>query len=184
VSRVLYLFACGAGPAGELGDFVRLAHADGWDVYVGATPAGWELLDVAALARLTGHEVRRSWSGRDSGWPAADGVVVAPATINTVSKIALGITDTWVVSVVVECLGLGVPVVVAPNVNPALGRHPRFRESVAELRSWGVSVLWRPDGADPPRWMAPWPDVLGALPVADVSGPGPGPGSGPAAPPP
>jgi len=164
VSAVLYVLACGAGPAGELDQLVRPGLAQGWDAYVGATPAGWEFLDVEGLARLTGREPRRHWSGRASGWPPADAVVVAPATINTIAKIAAGITDTWAVNVVVECLGLGVPIVIAPNVNPALGRHPGYRRSVAELREWGVTVLWHPDGADPPRWMVAWGDVLDALP--------------------
>jgi phosphopantothenoylcysteine synthetase/decarboxylase len=164
VTRTLYVFACGAGPARDLADLARLAGADGWDVHVGATPAGWEFLDLAELTAVTGHEPRHTWSQRTSGWPPADGIVVAPATINTVDKIAAGIADTWAVNVIIECLGLGVPIVVAPNVNPALGRHPRYRQNVDELRSWGVAVLWEPDGADPPNWMVPWDQILDALP--------------------
>lgn len=163
MSRTLYVFACGAGPAREVADLARLARAAGWDVYVGATPAGWEFLDVAGLATVTGHEPRRTWSGRTSGWPPADGVIVAPATITTVDKIAAGIADTWAVNVIVECLGLGVPIVIAPNVNPALGRHPRFRQNVDELRTWGISVLWEPEGAAPPTWMVPWPQTLAEI---------------------
>jgi phosphopantothenoylcysteine synthetase/decarboxylase len=165
VSRVLYAFVCGAGPAAEIGGLAGPAMDAGWDVHVGATPAGWEFLDTEGLTRLTGHEPRRHWSGRTSGWPPAAAVVVAPATINTVNKIAAGITDTWAVCTVVECLGLGVPIVIAPNVNPALGRHPGYRRSVAVLREWGVTVLWQPDGADPPRWMVSWAEVLAALPA-------------------
>ena len=52
----------------------------------------------------------------------------------------------------------------APNVNPALGRHPRFHDNVADLRRWGVTVLWHPDGADPPTWMVPWREIVAALP--------------------
>jgi hypothetical protein len=160
--RTLYLFACGAGPAAELADLARMAVADGWDVYVGATPAGWDLLDVAGVAGATGHAPRHDYSGRTSGWPAADGIIVAPATLNTVGKLAAGIADSWVLSVLTECLGLGVPIVVAPNVNPALGRHPRFAQNVRDLRSWGVTVLWEPE-PDPPVWMAPWPAMLREL---------------------
>jgi hypothetical protein len=69
VSRALYALACGAGPAGDLADLAQLAIADGWDVYVGATPAGWDFLDVDQLTKVTGHEPRRHWSGRTSGWP-------------------------------------------------------------------------------------------------------------------
>lgn len=164
MTATLYVFACGAGPAAEVGELARSAQAVGWDVFVGATPAGWEFLDVGGLAAATGHEPRHTWSGRASGWPHADAVVVAPATLNTVGKIAAGIADTWAVNTIVECLGLGVPIVVAPNVNPALGRHPGYRRNVEELRSWGVTVLWEPDGADPPVWMVSWDRIVEALP--------------------
>lgn len=163
MTRALYVFACGAEPTRDLADLVTLAIADGWDVCVGATPSGWDFLDVDQITELTGHAPRRTWSGRTSGWPPADAVVVAPATINTVNKIAAGICDTWAVNVVVESMGLGVPVVVAPNVNPALGRHPRFRQNVDDLRQWGLTVLWHPDGANPPTWIVPWDQILEAV---------------------
>jgi hypothetical protein len=145
-------------------ELVRLAKDGGWDVCVGTTPMGWDFLDVEAITRETGRVPRRRWSGRTSGWPDPDAVVVAPATLNSVNKIAAGITDTWAVNVVVEQMGLGVPIVIAPNVNPALGAHPRFRQNVADLRSWGLTVLWSPDQTTPP-WMAPWPTILAALPT-------------------
>ena len=170
MTRALYVFACGAEPARDLTALARLAASAGWDVHVGATPSGWEFLDVEALRALTSREPRHHWSARSSRWPPAEAVVVAPATLNTVDKIAAGITDTWAVNVVVECLGLGVPIVIAPNVNPALGRHPRFRANVADLRSWGVTVLWHPDGADPPNWMVPWGQIVAALPPSATAG--------------
>jgi phosphopantothenoylcysteine synthetase/decarboxylase len=173
VTRALYVFACGANPARDIADLAQLAIADGWDVYVGATPAGWEFLDIDQIADLTGHEPRRHWSGRTSGWPPADGIIVAPATLNTVNKIAAGITDTWAVNVVVEYMGLGVPIVIAPNANPALARHPRFRQNVADLRSWGLSVLWEPD-PEPPVWMASWADILAELDAVVSGGAGSG----------
>lgn len=157
--RALYILACGAGPARDIGQLARLALDDGWKVHVGATPAGLEFLDTAKLTELTANPVRHTWSGRTSSWAPADAIIVAPATINTVNKIALGITDTWAVNVVVECMGHGTPIVIAPNVNPALGRHPQFRRSVEELRQWGVSVLWHPSPT-PPTWMADWSQML------------------------
>lgn len=162
MTRALYLLACGAGPARDLPELARLAMGDGWDVHVGATPAGWDFLDVEEITAVTGHPPRNRWSGRTSGWPPAEAVVVAPATLNTVNKIAAGITDTWAVNVVVESLGLGVPIVIAPNVNEALGRHPRFRRNVADLRSWGISVLWEPD-AGLSDWTVSWGAVLAEL---------------------
>ena len=162
MTRNLYLLACGAGPAADLGDLVTLAIADGWDVYAGTTPAGWDFIDPDKLAALTGHEVRRHYSGRTSGWPPADAIVVAPATINTIDKFAAGIADCWALSVLTESMGHEVPIIFATNINPALGRHPQFRRNVEELRGWGVSVLWEPDTA-PPVWMPPWPAIMDEL---------------------
>jgi phosphopantothenoylcysteine decarboxylase len=162
VSRVLYVLACGAGPAADVGSLAALAQSDGWDVYVGATPAGWSFLDVDGVSALTGHPPRHDYSGRTSGWPPADGIVVAAATLNTIGKFAAGIADNWALSVMTEGFGQRVPLVIAPNVNPALARHPRFRQNVADLRAWGVTVLWEPD-PEPPNWMAPWSAMLDAL---------------------
>ena len=41
--------------------------------------------------------------------------------------------DSFALALLTECLGLDLPVFVAPNVNPALARHPRFRASLDEL---------------------------------------------------
>jgi phosphopantothenoylcysteine synthetase/decarboxylase len=169
MTRVLYLIACGAGPAADLAELVTLARADGWDLYVGTTPAGWGFIDPGQLADLTGHKPRNDYSGRTSGWPQADAILVAPATINTIDKFAAGIADCWALSTLIECHGLGVPIVFAPNVNPALGRHPRFRANVDELRSWGISVLWDDPQPDAASWMVSWASVIAE--IGQIPGP-------------
>jgi flavoprotein len=45
---------------------------------------------------------------------------VAPVTDNTVNKLALGIADTYALTVLVEAIGRGVSVVIVPFVNTAL----------------------------------------------------------------
>lgn len=44
---------------------------------------------------------------------------------------------------VIACGGLSV--VAVPNPSTALAKHPAFLESVARLRSWGVTVLFDPE---------------------------------------
>lgn len=94
--RILYLFVGGSGPAGRIAEMVTLAQGREWSVYCIATPAAVEhFLDVPTLERLTGHQVRSGYRrAGDESLPRADGVIVAPATYNTINKWAAGISDT------------------------------------------------------------------------------------------
>ena len=92
---------------------------------------------------------------------------MAPATLNTVNKLAAGIADSFALALLTECLGLDLPVFVAPNVNPALARHPRFRASLDELAAWGVHVLYERT-APPPVWMTPWAEIIERLSASSL----------------
>jgi phosphopantothenoylcysteine synthetase/decarboxylase len=96
----------------------------------------------------------------------ANAIAVAPATFNTVNKLAAGIADTLALGLLCEYLALAVPIVLAPNVSPPLARHPQYRRSIAELRTWGVRVLDEETSASGPSsgWMQSWRRVLEALP--------------------
>jgi phosphopantothenoylcysteine synthetase/decarboxylase len=130
---------------------VTLAHAAGWSVYCVATPAAAEhFLDVPALENATRHQVRTTYrKAGDEPLPRADGVIVAPATYNTINKWASGAADTYALNQLAELVGLGVPVVVLPFVNQALAANPVFDRSVNELRQAGVRVLYGPGEFEP-----------------------------------
>ena len=51
---VLYVIACAAGPAGQVGRLISDARARGWDPYLIATPAALDFLDVRKLEAQTG----------------------------------------------------------------------------------------------------------------------------------
>jgi phosphopantothenoylcysteine synthetase/decarboxylase len=149
--RVLYLFVCGAGPASRITDVVTLAQNEGWSVYCLATPTAVEhFLDVPALETATGHQVRTTYrKPGDEPVPLADGVIVAPATYNTINKWASGIADTYALNQLAELTGLGVRIVVLPFVNQALAANRVFLRSVDELRQVGVRVLIGPGEFEP-----------------------------------
>jgi len=165
-ARTLYLIVCGAGPATDVATFIRLAHSRDWRVCVVTTPAGATFVDAAELEELTGYPVRtefRKPGDPEPSWPLADALVVAPATINMVCKWAAGVADNLALSMLFECMGIDLPIVVAPNVNPALARHPAFQRAVEQLREWGVLMLYE-RAAPPPIWMASWEQILRELP--------------------
>jgi len=151
-TRVLYVVVCGAGPAGEVGELVELAHADGWKVHLIATPAGRDFLDLSALQALTGHPVRCAYRDPDqprARTPPADAIIVAPATYNTISKLANGIADNYALGVLAECIGVGVPVIILPFINSALAARAPLVVAVRTLRTEGVRVLLGPGGFEP-----------------------------------
>ncbi len=169
---VLYSVACGAGPAERVDRLVLGARARGWAVQLFATATARRyFLDVPALEQLLGSPVRTSYTGAGQQRPAADAVIVAPATYNTINKWAAGISDTYVLSVLAELTGLGTPIVVVPFVNTALAANRVFLRSLAELRAAGVSVLFGADtiAPHPPRTAQtridsyPWHLALDAL---------------------
>jgi ketosteroid isomerase-like protein len=141
---VLYVVACGGPPAAGLGPFVTGCREDGWDVCVVATPSALKFLDAADLARRTGRVVRSEYKRPEEPdlFPPADAMVVAPATFNTVNKLAHGSSDTLALGLLNEAVGLRLPMVVVPTPSRGLALHPVFAESVARLRSWGVRVLF------------------------------------------
>lgn len=153
IGPVLYLVACGGRPAGFLEPFINDVQQAEWRVCVIATPSALKFMDTARLAELTGHPVRYDYKQPDQPdiLPPPDAVVVAPATFNTINKWAYGSSDTLALGTLNEAIGLGIPVVAVPTPSTALAKHPAFTESVARLRSWGVTVLFDPDRYPLPR---------------------------------
>jgi phosphopantothenoylcysteine synthetase/decarboxylase len=166
---VLYVIACGARPAGQLPPFIRFAQTEGWDVCVIVTPDGTKFLDVAALAELTGHPVRVHYKQPDEPdvLPSPDALVVAPATFNTINKLAGGISDTLALGLLNEAIGLSLPIVAVPWPSIQLARHPAFRRSVAALQEWDVAVILDParlpQASEQPATF-PWDELRAELP--------------------
>ncbi|AVT34266.1 flavoprotein [Plantactinospora sp. BC1] len=145
--RVLYVIACGGRPAGDLAPFIARCQESGWDVCMIATPSALKFMNTSALAAQTGHPVRSDYKQPDEPdvLPAADAMVIAPATFNTINKLAYGSSDTLALGLLNEAIGLGLPIIAVPTANTALARHPAFLEAVIRLRSWGVTILLDPD---------------------------------------
>lgn len=172
--KVLYVIVCAAAPAGDVGRLVELAHREGWEVQIVATPSALDFIDVPALERQTGRRVRSRYrKPTDPKPPRADAIAVAPATYNTINKFAQGIADTYALGLLAEAPGLGIPVVVLPFLNSGLAARTPFRQAVATLRAEGVRILLGPGRFEPhppdagPAAAAafPWHLALAELPV-------------------
>ncbi|REJ82208.1 MAG: bifunctional phosphopantothenoylcysteine decarboxylase/phosphopantothenate--cysteine ligase CoaBC [Acidobacteria bacterium] len=141
------LGVCGGIAACKAPELVReLGRAD-CRVRCILTPAASSFCAPLALEILSGHEVwdesylRPGTGGVEQHvelgqW--ADVLLVAPATANTISRLAWGLADDLLTTTALMVDG---PVVVAPAMHATMWEHPAVRESVARLRQRGVRVV-------------------------------------------
>jgi phosphopantothenoylcysteine decarboxylase / phosphopantothenate---cysteine ligase len=73
----------------------------------------------------------------------ADLLVIAPATANTIAKLAQGLADSLVTEAALAHPG---PTLVAPAMNPRMWSHPATRTNVETLRSRGVELVGPDEG--------------------------------------
>jgi phosphopantothenoylcysteine decarboxylase/phosphopantothenate--cysteine ligase len=139
-------------------EFVRLATERGHAVRVIQTPASKRFVGAASFAALTGAAVLTSEFERDPlrgsfpGDPlpehdpashlalvgAADLYLIAPASANTIAKLAHGHADNLVAS---AALAASCPLLVAPAMNNRMYEHAATRANLALLRERGVTII-------------------------------------------
>src|SRR5215210_5963778 len=139
-------------------ELVRLATKAGHAVRVIETPAGERFVGAASFAGLTGAPVLVNEFDRDPARGAfpdqaapahdpighlalvehADAYVIAPASANTIAKLAHGLADNLLTS---AALAATCPVLVAPAMNNHMYEHAATQANLATLRARGVTVL-------------------------------------------
>ena len=73
----------------------------------------------------------------------AQQVVVAPATANTLAKLAHGLADDLVSTL---CLATEAPLLIAPAMNHVMWKHPATQSNIATLLARGVRMVGPNDG--------------------------------------
>jgi phosphopantothenoylcysteine decarboxylase/phosphopantothenoylcysteine decarboxylase/phosphopantothenate--cysteine ligase len=71
----------------------------------------------------------------------ADVLVIAPATANVIGKIAGGIADDLLTTVVTAAAGYGKPVVICPAMNTAMYENPLVRSNIEKLSALGYRFV-------------------------------------------
>jgi phosphopantothenoylcysteine decarboxylase / phosphopantothenate---cysteine ligase len=157
MSRIL-LGVSGGIAAYKALEFVRVATAAGHEVRVVQTPSSRRFVGEASFAALTGAPVLTSEFERDPargafpGQPAptheplshlrlvdnADVYLIAPASANTIAKLAGGLADNLLSSC---ALAAQCPVLIAPAMNNHMYEHPATRANLDTLRERGVSIV-------------------------------------------
>jgi phosphopantothenoylcysteine decarboxylase/phosphopantothenate--cysteine ligase len=92
-----------------------------------------------AITELTGKIEHVALAGERP--ERADLVLIAPATANTISKIACGIDDTTVTSIVSTAFGSAIPMIVVPAMHQSLSKHPFLDDNIRKLKASGIEFV-------------------------------------------
>ena len=129
-------------------EIARELMRHGADVYAVTSPSTEKMVGADLLEWATGNPVVTHLTGRlehialgGKGEGHADLVLVAPATANTIGKLASGIDDTPVTTVVATAIGSQIPVLIAPAMHEPLYDHPIVQENISRLKKIGVEFI-------------------------------------------
>jgi phosphopantothenoylcysteine decarboxylase / phosphopantothenate---cysteine ligase len=173
-------------------ELARLAIKAGHAVRVIQTEASTRFVGTASFAGITGAPVLLTeWEsdplrGAFPGDPLpehaplshlelverADAFLIAPASANTIAKLATGQADNLLTAAALACRR---PLIVAPAMNGAMYEHPATQDNLARLRERGARVLTPGTGSlaslgehgvgrlpEPPELLAAFEDALRA----------------------
>ncbi len=126
--------------------FARLLVKAGFDVRVIMTTGAQAFITPLTLQALTGNEVHislldeRAEAGMGhielAKW--ADLIVIAPASANTLARLAMGMADDLLTTV---CLATTAPVIIAPAMNQQMWAHPAVNLNVQTLLDMNYQII-------------------------------------------
>ena len=124
----------------------RLLKTAGAEVRVVMTPLAKQFITPLTMATLAKNPIlveffdpeNGAWNSHVSLSEWADCYLIAPATANTLAKMATGVADNLLLT---TYLSARCPVVVAPAMDLDMFAHPATQANLATLRSRGVRVV-------------------------------------------
>jgi len=131
---------------------VRLLVKQGAQVKVVMTPSASNFITPLTLSTLSKNPVYSSFSSDSmtGAWNNhvelglwGDAFVIAPATANTIGKMAKGLCDNILLA---TYLSARCPVIVAPAMDMDMYKHPSVVENLKQLNSIGNCIIEAPHG--------------------------------------
>jgi phosphopantothenoylcysteine decarboxylase / phosphopantothenate---cysteine ligase len=144
--KTIVLGITGGIAAYKAADLASKLTQAGAKVEVVMTEAATKFITPLALRNITRRPVVTDMFELASEWSvehvalaeAADAVVVAPATANTIARLAAGIADDMLGTVV---LATKAPVIIAPAMNDLMYANAVTQENIAKLKARGFSFI-------------------------------------------
>lgn len=144
--RRIVLGVTGSIAAYKAAELVRLFVKNGDEVHVVMTDAACEFVKPLTFQTLSRNPVLVDQFAPPVSWKpehislaeAADLVVVAPATANTIAKMRYGIADNLLTATL---LATRAPIAIAPAMNDGMWESAVTQDNIAALRERGIKVI-------------------------------------------
>lgn len=129
----------------KMPDFIRQMIKQGAEVRVVMTEAAEKFVTRLTMETITGHECmvdmfpdKGFYATHHIDWADwADAVLIAPATANTIAKLAVGMADNLLTTIV---LASTAPKVIAPAMNVHMWENPLVQENLRKLEHSGYII--------------------------------------------
>ncbi len=147
----ILLGVTGSIAAYKAANIVRLLVTQGAEVKIVMTPLAKQFITPLTLATLAKNPIYVDFFNPENGeWNShvslgmwADAYLIAPATANTIGKMANGIADNLLLT---SYLSAKCPVFVAPAMDLDMYAHSAVQKNIETLKSYGVHFIDAEDG--------------------------------------
>jgi len=134
--KTIVVAVCGSIAAVRSFDIVRALRANGARVHVVMSSAAEGIITADAMQWASGNKVITKLTGKTEHVKffgkkgKADLLLIAPATANTISKIAMGIDDSTITTFTTIAIGSKKPVLIAPAMHEPMYDHPIVQKNL------------------------------------------------------
>jgi phosphopantothenoylcysteine decarboxylase/phosphopantothenate--cysteine ligase len=144
--KKIVLGVTGGIAAYKSASIIRLLIHQGAEVKVIMTPLSKEFITPLTLATLSRNPVlvdffvptNGDWNSHVDLGLWADALLIAPATANTIAKMATGVADNLLIT---TYLSARCPVFIAPAMDLDMFAHPTTKNNLKQLKSFGNHII-------------------------------------------
>jgi phosphopantothenoylcysteine decarboxylase len=149
----IVLGVTGSIAAHRAADLASLLTKKDCDVHVVMTGDAQRFITLLPFKTLSRHPVVTDLYDEEEGWKPthikladeANLLLIAPATANTIAKLALGIADDALTCIALA-LNSKAKLLIAPAMNGKMWLHPATQQHVATLKSRGAEFIGPEEG--------------------------------------
>ncbi len=134
-------------------DLVRLLKKEGAEVFVVMTESATKMVPASEFVKASGNKINENLFEENFNYKdilklrkvehidladKADVIVIAPATANVIAKLAAGIADDFLTTMV---LASNSPIVLSPSMNVHMWNNPITQENLTRLKKRGFIII-------------------------------------------